>query len=66
MSDDMMSPTVIQQQTPESKYTLELCHMKAGSNLVLAIKKLRVSGDDLSTVMSEMKDALNQFNQEMN
>jgi len=32
--------------------------MKSGSNIVLCIKKLRVSGDDLDTVMSELKDAL--------
>jgi len=62
----MMSTAAITDQTPESKYSIELGHMKAGSNIVLVIKKLRVSGDDLSLVMKEMKDALREFEQEMN
>ena len=54
----MTEDGVIIQHNIEHKYVLEVSHMKSGSNIVLCIKKLRVSGDDLDTVMSELKDAL--------
>tara|TARA_R100000152_G_C6767645_1_gene192916 strand:- start:1050 stop:1247 length:198 start_codon:yes stop_codon:yes gene_type:complete len=52
--------TIIQ-QINDPKYVIELKHMKSGSALVLAINKLRVSGDDLSTVMTELSVALNEY-----
>jgi len=50
--------TTIIQQIIEPKYVLEVKHMKSGSSLVLCIHKLRVSGDDLDDVMTDLKDAL--------
>jgi len=40
---------------------LEVKHMKSGSSLVLCINKLRVSGDDLNEVMTDLKEALNEY-----
>jgi len=57
MSVENDSTTVIQ-QIIEPKYVLEVKHMKSGSSLVLCIHKLRVSGDDLDDVMTDLKDAL--------
>tara|TARA_R110002020_G_scaffold447_19_gene2245 strand:+ start:448 stop:645 length:198 start_codon:yes stop_codon:yes gene_type:complete len=59
MSDN--EPTTIIQQINEPKYIIEVKHMKSGSALVLAISKLRVSGDDLSKVMTDMKAALGEY-----
>lgn len=49
------------QQINEPKYVLEVKHMKSGSSLVLCISKLRVSGDDLTEVMSELRTALDDY-----
>ena len=57
MSNEDGNTTVIQ-QIIEPKYVLEVKHMKSGSSLVLCIHKLRVSGDDLDDVMTDLKDAL--------
>ena len=57
MSDDSDQTTVILQK-PEPKYVLEVKHMKSGSSLVLCIHKLRVSGDNLDDVMTDLKSAL--------
>tara|TARA_Y100001951_G_C11143789_1_gene185155 strand:+ start:241 stop:444 length:204 start_codon:yes stop_codon:yes gene_type:complete len=57
MSVENDTTTVIQ-QIIEPKYVLEVKHMKSGSSLVLCIHKLRVSGDDLDDVMTDLKDAL--------
>tara|TARA_R100000656_G_C3943343_1_gene127087 strand:- start:230 stop:433 length:204 start_codon:yes stop_codon:yes gene_type:complete len=57
MSVEHDTTTVIQ-QIIEPKYVLEVKHMKSGSSLVLCIHKLRVSGDDLDDVMTDLKDAL--------
>jgi hypothetical protein len=48
-------------QITEPKYVLEVKHMKAGSSLVLCISKLRVSGDDLNEVMSQLRIALDDY-----
>ena len=45
----------------QPKYVLEVKHMKSGSNLVLCISKLRVSGDNLDEVMADLQDALEQY-----
>jgi len=60
MSIENDNTTVIQ-QVMEPKYVLEVKHMKSGSSLVLCIHKLRVSGDDLNEVMSDLKDALSEY-----
>ena len=52
--------TVIQ-QINEPNFVVELKHMKSGSSLVLSISKLRVSGDDLTEVMSELRTALDDY-----
>ena len=57
MSVENDTTTVIQ-QIIEPKYVLEVKHMKSGASLVLCIHKLRVSGDDLDDVMTDLKDAL--------
>ena len=59
MSDN--EPQQVIQQISEPKYIVEVKHMKSGSALVLAINKLRVSGDDLSEVMADMKEALGEY-----
>tara|TARA_R100001530_G_C4286125_1_gene146843 strand:+ start:15 stop:212 length:198 start_codon:yes stop_codon:yes gene_type:complete len=59
MSDN--EPTTIIQQITEPRYVVEVKHMKSGSALVLAINKLRVSGDDLTEVMADMKAALGEY-----
>lgn len=59
MSDN--EPTTIIQQITEPRYVVEVKHMKSGSTLVLAISKLRVSGDDLTEVMADMKAALGEY-----
>jgi len=56
-----MEENTIIQQINEPKYVLEVKHMKSGSSLVLCINKLRVSGDNLEGVMSDLKDALNEY-----
>jgi hypothetical protein len=56
-----MEENTIIQQINEPKYVLEVKHMKSGSSLVLCINKLRVSGDNLEEVMSDLKDALNEY-----
>ncbi len=56
-----MEDKTIIQQINEPKYVLEVKHMKSGSSLVLCINKLRVSGDDLNEVMSDLKEALNEY-----
>tara|TARA_R100000742_G_C4235654_1_gene56320 strand:- start:514 stop:705 length:192 start_codon:yes stop_codon:yes gene_type:complete len=48
-------------QINEQKYVLELKHFKQGSALILGIGKLKVSGDDLSSVISELKEALDVY-----
>tara|TARA_R100000458_G_C8105090_1_gene130210 strand:- start:371 stop:574 length:204 start_codon:yes stop_codon:yes gene_type:complete len=45
----------------QPKYVLEVKHMKSGSNLVLCISKLRVSGDNLDEVMADLQEALEQY-----
>jgi len=45
----------------QPKYVLEVKHMKSGSNLVLCISKLRVSGDNLDEVMADLTEALEQY-----
>jgi|TARA_R100001443_G_scaffold977_3_gene3860 hypothetical protein len=57
---DNTNTTTIQ-QINEPKYVLELKHMKSGSSLILAINKLRVSGDDLEEVINELHTALNEY-----
>tara|TARA_R100000458_G_scaffold59945_1_gene73066 strand:+ start:2717 stop:2905 length:189 start_codon:yes stop_codon:yes gene_type:complete len=52
--------TIIQ-QINEPKYVLEVKHMKSGSSLVLCISKLRVSGDNLDSVIDELRTALNEY-----
>ena len=59
MSDN--EPQQVIQQISEPKYVVEVKHMKSGSALVLAINKLRVSGDDLNEVMADMKAALGEY-----
>jgi len=59
MSDN--EPQQVIQQISEPKYIVEVKHMKSGSALVLAINKLRVSGDDLNEVMADMKAALGEY-----
>jgi len=59
MSDN--EPQLVIQQISEPKYIVEVKHMKSGSALVLAINKLRVSGDDLNEVMADMKAALGEY-----
>ena len=56
-----MEENTIIQQINEPKYVLEVKHMQSGSSLVLCINKLRVSGDNLEEVMSDLKDALNEY-----
>jgi len=56
-----MEENTIIQQINEPKYVLEVKHMKSGSSVVLCINKLRVSGDNLEEVMSDLKDALNEY-----
>ena len=56
-----MEENTIIQQINEPKYVLEVKHMKSGSSLVLCINKLRVSGDNLEEVMSDLKDALSEY-----
>ena len=56
-----MDDKTIIQQINEPKYVLEVKHMKSGSSLVLCINKLRVSGDNLDEVMSDLKEALNEY-----
>ena len=56
-----MEENTIIQQINEPKYVLEVKHMKSGSSLVLCINKLRVSSDNLEEVMSDLKDALNEY-----
>ena len=53
--------TTIIQQINEPKYVVEVKHMKSGSALVLAISKLRVSGDDLTDVMADLNEALGDY-----
>ena len=61
---DETTTTTIQQREP--KYVLEVKHMKQGSALVLAINKLRISSDDsFDDVMTEMKNALEQYKKDM-
>jgi len=43
------------------KYAIKLKHMKSGQNIVLSIEELKVSGDDLSTVMAELRQALDEY-----
>tara|TARA_R110002020_G_scaffold180072_3_gene374028 strand:- start:14389 stop:14586 length:198 start_codon:yes stop_codon:yes gene_type:complete len=57
MSEDK---TIIQ-QINEPKYVLEVKHMKSGSNIVLSISKLRVSGDNLEDVMTDLNTALGEY-----
>ena len=64
MSSDSETTTIIQ-QINEPRYVIEVKHMKSGSALVLAIHKLRVSGDDLSEVMTDLSDALGDYLTEM-
>ncbi len=35
--------------------------MKSGQNIVLSIEELKVSGDDLDTVMAELRKALEEY-----
>jgi hypothetical protein len=35
--------------------------MKSGQNIVLSIEELKVSGDDLETVMAELRQALEEY-----
>jgi len=43
------------------RYSVKLKHMKSGQNIVLSIEELKVSGDDLSTVMAEVRAALEEY-----
>jgi len=43
------------------RYSVKLKHMKSGQNIVLSIEELKVSGDDLDTVMSELRQALEEY-----
>tara|TARA_B100000927_G_scaffold288570_1_gene283398 strand:- start:1415 stop:1615 length:201 start_codon:yes stop_codon:yes gene_type:complete len=61
---DETATKTIQQREP--KYVLEVKHMKQGSALVLAINKLRISSDDsFDDVMTEMKNALQQYKNDL-
>jgi hypothetical protein len=60
MSLENDNTTVIMQK-PEPKYVLEVKHMKSGSSLVLCISKLKVSGNNLDDVMSDLQSALSQY-----
>ena len=51
----------LQEEQPQPKYVLEVKHMKSGSNIILCISKLRVSGDDLEQVLADMTEALNDY-----
>lgn len=53
--------TTIIQQVNAPKYAIKLKHMKSGQNIVLSIEELKVSGDDLSTVMAELRQALDEY-----
>ena len=55
----MSETTVIEEN--EARYVIELAHMKSGSNIILAIKKLRCSGDDLTEVMADVREALSEY-----
>lgn len=46
---------------PQPKYVLEVKHMKSGSNIILCISKLRVSGDNLDEVMEDLQSALSEY-----
>jgi len=59
--ETMSEDKTIIQQINEPKYVIELAHKKSGSALVLSINKLRVSGDNLEQVMSELNSALNDY-----
>ena len=56
-----MTDKTIIQQINEPKYVLEVKHMKSGSNIVLSISKLRVSGDNLEDVMTDLNTALGEY-----
>mgnify|MGYP001157226087 FL=1 len=43
------------------RYSVKLKHMKSGQNIVLSIEELKVSGDDLETVMAELRQALEEY-----
>ena len=64
MSREVETATIIQ-QINEPKYVVEVKHMKSGSALVLAISKLRVSGDDLTDVMADLNEALGDYLSQM-
>jgi|APSaa5957512493_1039668.scaffolds.fasta_scaffold446671_1 hypothetical protein len=53
--------TTIIQQVNAPKYAIKLKHMKSGQNIVLSIEELKVSGDDLSMVMAELRQALDEY-----
>jgi hypothetical protein len=57
----MREDKTIIQQINEPKYVLEVKHMKSGSNIVLSISKLRVSGDNLEDVMTDLNTALGEY-----
>ena len=61
MSDNIREDKTIIQQINEPKYVLEVKHMKSGSNIVLSISKLRVSGDNLEDVMTDLNTALGEY-----
>lgn len=60
----MAEENTIIQQINEPKYVLEVKHMKSGSALVLCISKLRVSGDNLEEVMTDLTEALSEYIQQ--
>tara|TARA_R110000744_G_scaffold161082_3_gene277555 strand:- start:1253 stop:1456 length:204 start_codon:yes stop_codon:yes gene_type:complete len=53
--------TTIIQEVIAPRYSMKVKHMKSGSNIVLSIEQLKVSGDDLPTVMAELRLALAEY-----
>jgi hypothetical protein len=51
-------PAIIMHEKP---YIIEVGHSKSGSNHVLIIKKIRVSGDNLDEVIEMLQRALQEF-----
>lgn len=62
-SDVLMKQEIIPIEINMPRVVLELKHMKSGSNLILAISKLRVADDDLDTAMDMLQRALDRYNE---
>jgi hypothetical protein len=49
------------QEIDEKKYSIEIGHSKSGSAHILVIKSLKIKGDEVEVMMTELKEALKQF-----